>query len=286
MDRGIDTAACTDGDPSCGFRLLRAGSFEMGSPPDEPCREMGPAKENQHTVTITRDLEVAATETTREQFAVRMGYNPSQLTPCEQTCPVDHISWHEAAQYCNALSREMQRAVCYDCTGSGELLKCDTAAAYAGQGKTILDCPGYRLPTEAEWEFAYRAGTSTALYNGALLSCTGADANVDRIAWYDKNSGDTPHPVGGKEPNAAGLHDMAGNVPEWCHDWYTAGLTYSPVVDPIGPSTPDTGTGRVIRGGGWGGVAAYARAASRHLGPPDSNHNIVGFRCMRSALTQ
>lgn len=282
MDQAVDMAPCTDGQPSCGWRLLHAGTFEMGSPTDEPCREMGPAKENLHAVTLTRNLEIATTETTQAEFRSLMGYNPSLFASCGDDCPVENVSWYEAAAYCNALSKLAGRTPCYVCSGAGDLLTCDTAAAFAVQGKTIVDCPGYRLPTEAEWEFAYRAGTSTAFYNGTIQSCTGKDPNADRIAWYLQNSQSSTHPVRGKEPNAAGIHDMAGNVPEWCHDWYTAGLTYSPVDDPVGPSAPDTGTGRVKRGGTWGDVAAYARAARRAFGPPHTKNDANGFRCARS----
>jgi len=151
-------------------------------------------------------------------------------------------------------------------------------------GNKIYDCPGYRLPTEAEWEYAYRAGTKTALYNGPLHVCQGLDANADKIAWYDGNSGMEVRPVGLKQPNGWGLYDMAGNAIEYCHDWFQNDLGSAPAVDPAGPSSPDPKeTHVVIRGGSATVGGLFLRAAAREdYHQFTSASEAVSFRCVRS----
>ena len=146
------------------------------------------------------------------------------------------------------------------------------------KGKGIYLCKGYRLPTEAEWEYAYRAGTTTAFYNGGITNCGSKDPNLDKIGWYNQNSSSMTHPVGKKAPNAWGLYDMAGNVWEWCHDWYAA---YPPtsVTDPVGSSS---GSSRVKRGGSYPHSAIDARAAERTSFYPNGRFGYNGFRLCRS----
>jgi formylglycine-generating enzyme required for sulfatase activity len=149
------------------------------------------------------------------------------------------------------------------------------AAAYA----TPYACPGYRLPTEAEWEYAARAGTTTGTYNGTstLTDCTNPNPILDPIAWFCGNAGSTTHAAGGKAANAWGLYDMLGNVWEWVHDWHT---TYpGDVSDPWGPAA---GSYRVVRGGGWNYDAQIARAAYRGSGVPSYRSSLLGFRPVRS----
>jgi formylglycine-generating enzyme required for sulfatase activity len=268
-----------DGSAPPGWTPVSPGTFTMGSPASEPCRV---ADETQRKVTLTRAFELASTEVTQEQFQGALGYNPSKNAACGPQCPVDQVSWHESAAYCNALSQKQSLGSCYTCTGSGPSVTCTVAAAYDGTSKTIYDCPGFRLPTEAEWEYAYRAGSSTALYNGALTSCShtdGADANADKIAWYYMNAGGKPHPVGKLQPNAWGLFDLAGNVWEWCHDWHAEPLPTTPIDDPWGPSS---GTGRVQKGGSWASEAQYLRAAYRRFAAPGVQYFNYGFRCART----
>ena len=251
---------------------INAGTFQMGSPSSESCRSND---ETQHQVTLTHKFEIQSTEVTQAQFTSLMGYNPSKFTSCGINCPLEQVNWYEAAAYANALSAQVGKAKCYKCTGSGKSVSCTEATAYAG--KKVYTCPGYRLPTEAEWEYAYRAGTSTAFYNGGITSCKGKDPNLEKIGWYNQNSSSTTHPVGQKTPNTWGLYDMAGNVWEWCHDWYGS-YPSSSVSDPVGP----TGSSRVLRGGSWYGNPDYVRAAYRNAYTPSSRLDLIGFRCTRT----
>jgi formylglycine-generating enzyme required for sulfatase activity len=182
---------------------------------------------------------MSAYELTQEQWRKVMGNNPSFFKSCGGDCPVEQVSWNDIQEFINKLNR---------ITGKN-----------------------YRLPTDAEWEYACRAGTTTKWYCGDDESC------VDGTAWYGENSGDAPHPVGEKEPNAWGLYDMAGNIWEWCQDWYDANYyAVSPSTDPQGP---DSGTKRVWRGGGWNyATSFYCRSSFRDRYYPEDGFNFAGFR--------
>ena len=257
---------------------VKKGTFQMGSPSTELCRESaGNGKETQHQVYLTRDFEITSTEVTQGEFQAIMGYSPAFFSLCGKDCPVERATWHDGAAYCNALSKQKGLGQCYTCTGAKESISCDAAATYAGA--KIYACPGYRLPTEAEWEYAYRAGTTDAFYNGSILSCVGSDPNADKIGWYNMNAGVKTHAVGKKTPNSHGLYDMGGNVYEWCHDWYQYDLGSATKKDPVGTSG---GTTRVIRGGGLGSYARSMRAANRWDHVPANRFPNIGFRCVRS----
>ena len=248
------------------FSLIPAGSFVMGSPagngdathrpywPEEGGRYSG---ETQHVVTLSKSYYMQTTEVTQGQWESVMGSgtNPSHFSACGMDCPVEQVSWDDANDFITALNSKESRTF-ITCHFNGH-------------------CP-YILPTEAQWEYAARAGTVTAFYSGGITntSCTPLDANLDKIGWYCGNANDTTHPVAQKEPNNWGLYDMSGNVWEWCKDWAGA-YPDGPVEDPTGATT---GLGRVGRGGSWFGNAREARSANRDMGPPSDRSRYLGFR--------
>ena len=218
------------------FVRIPAGSFVMGSPEDEQGRRdrEGPQRE----VRISQDFWMGKYEVTQGEWEAVMGSNPSYNKDCGSRCPVENVSWDDTQEFIRKLNERE--------TGSGQV---------------------YRLPTEAEWEYAARAGTTGARH-GAL----------DEIAWYRDNSDLTAHPVGHKRANAWGLHDMLGNVLEWTADWYGA-YASGKVTDPAGPST---GSQRVYRGGTWAEHARYIRSADRLKNSPGFRFPTVGFRLVRT----
>jgi formylglycine-generating enzyme required for sulfatase activity len=173
------------------------------------------------------------------------------------TYPMYRVNWYEAVEYCN--KRSVMEGLVPAYSGSGGSVVCDFKAS------------GYRLPTEAEWEYAAKGGR-----DGPGAEYAGGK-NVDAVAWYGGNSGDRTHPVGTKQPNSLGFRDMSGNVWEWCWDWYGS-YGGEPQTDPRGPSS---GPGRVIRGGSIGNPARYVRSASRNDDIPPSRGRLHGFRLVR-----
>jgi formylglycine-generating enzyme required for sulfatase activity len=240
-------SSAATGGCSAGYVRIAPATFTMGSPTSEEGNE---DDETQHSVTITRGYCMKATEVTQGEWQAVMGNNPSGFKNCGANCPVEQVSWDDAVGYANALSRREGLPECY-----------------AGSTFTGLTCTGYRLPTEAEWEYAARAGTTGATYE-----------NLDRVAWYNQTAGLTTYIVRQKQPNAWGLYDMLGNVWEWTNDWYD---TYpSSVTDPTGPTN---GSYRVSRGVSWRDNARNARAANRYENTAASRVNHLGFRLVRTA---
>lgn len=260
--------------------LLPKGRFVMGSPATEPYRD---DDEAQREVVIERAFYLGATEVTQSQWRALMGKNPALSATWEDvpesergSLPVERVSWYDATEYLNRLSAKEGLEACYareSCVGdpsSGATTDLEEGDFRCSSVKFAeASCPGYRLPTEEEWEYAARAGTTGPTYAGALEVDDGGRAAVlEGIAWYAANSGGRPHVVGGKRANGWGLHDMLGNVWEW-----TDGKR-------------DPGAGAVVyRGCSFAddGVAFYCRAASRFAAGPAIRVAILGFRPARSA---
>jgi formylglycine-generating enzyme required for sulfatase activity len=242
-------------------------------------------------------------EVTQAEWQAAFGNNPSYFGPsgngadCGLDCPVDRVNWYEAAAYANWLSAQEGLTQCYLLTNCTESLGggCPPDEEWCSSGtytctvalnevNTPYECEGYRLPTESEWEYAIRAGTTTAFYNGGITytGCT-LDPNLTQIGWYCGNASSTTHPVGEKNANAWGLHDMSGNVWEWMWDWYVAeypsGSMSLPAMDPTGAAT---GSFRVGRGGDWINGAYCSRSARRHPINPGNRYHGVGLRLARS----
>ena len=246
------------------FVYIPPGNFMMGSPLDEPGRD---DDEIRHRVTLTRGFYLQTTEVTQGQWRAVMGFNPSNFAHCGDDCPVETVTWQNVQAFIQALNRR--------------------------EGGSR-----YRLPTEAEWEYACRAGSNTAIYTGDLriLGKRNAPA-LNAIAWHGGNScidcpGGSdcsdlkekryssskcgPHPVGRKVSNALGLYDMLGNVYEWCQDWYGK-YPPGPLTDPTGPVS---GSRRVARGGSWNHYARSCRSANRNHFSPRRRSEYLGFRLL------
>ncbi len=243
-----------------GMVLIPYGTFQMGN---TGAYSGFSAEKPVRSVTISRDFLMSAYEITQKQYEEVMGTNPSSFKG--ENLPVETVSWYDAVEYCNKLSEMEGLDKCY--SGSGTNIVCD------------WDANGYRLPTEAEWEYAAKAGTTTDFYSGSLTNedCTPIDGNLDKIGWYCGNANFETQEVGKKAPNVFGLYDMSGNVLEWCWDWY-ADYTNTPETDPKGPIT---GSVRVWRGGSWNFNARSCRSAFRYHDDAFSRFNSIGFRVVR-----
>ena len=226
------------------FVYIPPGTFIMGSPEHEPGRG---SDEMHHEVILTKGYFIQTTPVTQEQWKEVIGDNPSNFLQGGEDCPVEGVSLNDCLEF---------------------IWRVNNKRNYP-----------YRLPTEAEWEYACRAGACTSFFNGEItmeLSCH-LDLCLDAIGWYCGNSGKKTHPVAEKQPNAWGLFDMHGNVCEWCNDQYGE-YSMVPQVDPQGVIL---GRGCVARGGSWLSESRDCRAGSRFCYPPNFRSNFVGFRLVR-----
>ena len=233
-----EVAADLGGGVKLDMVLIPAGEFMMGSPNSD--RNAAADEKPQHRVRITKPFYLGKYPVTQEQWTAVMGVNPSFFKGAKN--PVEEVSWDDCLQFLRRLNEKV------------------------GGGK-------YQFPTEAQWEYACRAGTTTRY-------CFGDDeTGLADYGWYDKNSGGKSHPVGEKKPNAWGLYDMHGDIWQWCLDWYDPGYyAVSTTDDPTGPAT---GTARVSHGGCWFSPASSARSANHGRIEPEHRGSHLGFRvCM------
>lgn len=291
-----------DGGNLDGFVYATPGTFAMGSPPNEMGRS---SNETKHQVTLTHGFYVQRTEVTNQQYmelaqwATDNGYATATSASLSDnldgstqelldlnssysevdflggvfTCvnpdhPVKEVTWYGAVAYCDWLSLQKGLTRAYNHS---------TWQCNGGDPYTAAGC---RLPTEAEWEYACRADSTTALANGPItyIGCIPPDPNLNQMGWYCANAENWTHPVAQKTSNAWGLYDMHGNLYEWCNDWYA--LYSGDVTDPVGAAT---GSYLVIRGGFCEADAGLCRSAFRFKGYPGSSTYYIGFRCVRTA---
>ena len=246
------------------FVLINSGSFQMGSPEHEEGHKWN---EVQHKVTISKAFYILESEVTQGQWGKLVRQNPSAKEYIGKNYPVNNVSWNQCIKFIEFMN-------------------------------TYEKTDKYRLPTEAEWEFACRAGTVTAFSSGPISknSCSKIDPALNITAWYCANSGVQnppgdfrPHPVKTKSPNAWGIYDMHGNIQEWVQDsckwkhWWTGRMgpvtdTYkNNIVDPVSK----TGEHKIIRGGGWHLKPTFCRSAQRSYYRPMAKKNSLGFRIVR-----
>ncbi|MCP4547988.1 MAG: formylglycine-generating enzyme family protein [bacterium] len=279
------------------FVQISAGGFAMGAQQDEPGAE--PDEYPRHQVTLSRAFAILSTEVTNFQYltmaqwAINQGYASASSASLRDDLggmaelldlddgesdieytngllhtnrpnhPVKEVSWFGAAAYCDWLNLHRGLPMVYD------------HVTWANSPNTMT---GYRLPTEAEWEYVCRAGSETAFANGNINDENCNDTNLDRIGWYCGDELDWTSPVGLKQANAWGVYDMHGNLYEWCNDWYSSTI-YS-TTSPLNPTGPVTGTQRVLKGGDWPAEAIQCRSANRQSEVPSYGDGDMGFRAI------
>ncbi len=239
-----------------GMIYVEGGTFEMGDHFNEGETGELPV----HEVTLNSFL-IGQYEVTQDEYEAVMDWNPANGYGVGDIYPVYNVTWYNAVEYCNALSEQEDFTPCYDLSD----WSCDFSA------------DGYRLPTEAEWEFAARGGVNWA----DNYRYSGTTDNLGDYAWYSSNSGSQTHEVGTKESNQPNIYDLSGNVWEWCNDWYSS--SYYGSSPDINPTGPNSGSYRVLRGGSWFSDAGFCRVAYRNSSLPGHWYFSIGFRILRAA---
>lgn len=256
--------------PDPDFVELPPGAFEMGCDNGGDflgCylnSDEGPVSQ----VRLTRGFYLQKSEVTQKQFQDLVGESPFFFADCGPDCPAESVTWHDVALYANRKSEAAELPACYLCAAGGDAVECKALG-------NPYDCEGYRLPTEAEWEYAARLGPDVVAW--------GARASYN-VAWFSENSDGTPHSVMGKEPNFYGLYDMSGNVQELVHDWYEE--DYPSVAEGenerVDPTGVDIAYAKSSRGGDWRSTWSDIRTTSRSGHSPDERFDVVGFRLART----
>jgi len=262
VENGLDLS-----DDSCRMtrlwlRRIPAGTFQMGSPDGETGRH---GNERQRLVTITNDFLIGVFPVTQRQWELVMGENPAYFKDAGPCAPVEQVTYIDI------------------CGGDRRWphVQWIAAESFIGRLRSKTGCGSIDLPTEAQWEYACRANSQGPLYDGLPLTDIKACPNVDAIAWYAANSNGTTHAVGQKLPNAWGLHDMLGNVWEWCRDWYDDDMADS-CTDPCGPPVSFS---RVEKGGNFMSRAGDCRAARRYDDDEARRYRNLGLRVVAGVPT-
>ena len=282
--RVLANGQVASGPAPAGFSLVYGSRFLMGSPEDEPGRY---PDEVLHKVKQSRSFYISQLETTWDDWnavrdwALLNGY--PDIAPGadghhgsgDGSHPVTQVSWFDALKWCNALSEKEGLSPVYKLSANGDVIRAGEDPVYAD-----WEANGYRLPTESEWEYACRAGSTSPFFTGSFNESMELEENLDRAGWYVANSGGTTQGVGQKLANDLGIFDMHGNVWEWCWDWYSPyEIGYR--VDPKGGLS---GTHRVARGGSWLSLALSNRSALRSGYHPETRQRNLGFRIARTAF--